>query len=199
MPGVSVRMLNDDPKVSEMLERVMSRAHDPAQSSKSQPSATEHKNDTPASDCEEAREWWLPGICGQTHVTTNFGQVPAQLLRVGDRVRTSSGRYRAIKRIRETKLDSQFIERHPDARPVLIPEGALAQNLPMQDVILSPAQVIFVSMTLESPKEFRAKDLARSSQAVDKTLGMVSYFELSLDTEDNVSCEGIWVKSAGVQ
>ena len=190
-------MSNNNTDVSALLERVISQAPTPVQSSKPQPSAGVMGNADLLPDDE--REWWLPGICGQTRVTTNFGQVPAQLLRVGDRVRTRSGHYLAIKKIRVTKLDCQFIEQRPDARPVLIPRGCLKQNLPSQDILLSPAQTVTFFATHTASKAIRAKDLARSSQAVDKTLGMVAYYELHLAAEDDVCCEGVWVKSAGVK
>lgn len=190
-------MFDSNPDVSALLKRVMSQAPAPVQRRRPRHSIEADGNAIPA--VEDDQEWWLPGICGQTRVTTNFGQVPAQLLRVGDRVRTRSWRYLAIKHIRVTKLDCQFVERRPDAKPVLIPRGCLDQNLPVQDVLLSPAQTVTVCSRLTTPKVTRAKDLSQSSQAVDKTLGMIVYYELQLEAEEDVCCEGIWVKSAGLQ
>lgn len=190
-------MLDNNTDVSALLERVISQAPTPVQSSRPQPSALGVGNANLLLDDDQ--QWWLPGICGRTRVTTNFGQVPAQLLRVGDRVLVRSGRYLAIKKISVTKLDCQFIEQRPDARPVLIPRGCLDQNLPSQDVLLSPAQTVTFFATHTASKVIRAKDLARSSQAVDKTLGMIAYYEVHLTAEDDVCCEGVWVKSAGVK
>lgn len=188
-------MLDDNPDVVALLERVMLKASGPAHDTKRRVSTEIEVASDPQSWDE--REWWLPGICGQTRVTTNFGEVPAQLLRIGDRVRTRSGNYLRIRLIRTTRLDCQFMGQRPDARPVVIARGSMGQDLPARDVLLSPAQLVTLTAGLTMPRALRARDLPQGFEAVDKTLGMVAYHELILDTEDDVCCEGLWVRSAG--
>lgn len=190
-------MLDNNPDVAALLERVLSQAPHPERNH-ARSNSEEIKRSATRSP-EEAQPWWLPGICGQTAVTTNFGQVPAQLLRVGDRVRTRSGRYLKIRHIRETKLDHQFVHGRPDARPVLIPKGSLSRGLPEQDLLLSPAQPITLVAGSNDTRVLRARDLSRGTQAVDKTVGMVAYYELQLEAEDEVCCHGVWVKATGTQ
>lgn len=192
-PRLNRTMLDDNPDVSALLKRVMSKAPEPSRDNA--PKTLEPVDGKDSPDIGDTQKWWLPGICGQTRVTTNFGQVPAHLLRVGDRVKTRSGGYLKIRRIRETKLDCQFIEKRNDARPVMIPQGSLGQGQPEQHVLLSPAQEVFVTAGGISPHVLRARDLSQSSAAVDMTLGMVGYFEIHLDEQDDVCCEGIWVRS----
>jgi hypothetical protein len=73
----------------------------------------------------------------------------------------------------------------------------LGQGLPEHDVLLSPAQKVTVLTGFNDTRELNARDVSRGTQSVDRTLGMVAYYELHLEAADDVCCQGIWVKSAG--
>ena len=184
---------NRKAEVSELLGRVISRASVPAREPANRPPTT--PDDHPKPPHGDGRKWELPGISGATHVTTNFGKVPAQLVRVGDHLKSRSGHYRPVLHIRETKLDSDFFVRHPEAKPVLVKRGSVGNGCPAQDVLLSPAQAVTVSAIAASPIATQARELSQSFQSVDKTLGMVAYYEFELDCPDDICCEGLWVKS----
>ncbi len=84
----------------------------------------------------------LIGFGPMSRVSTSFGEVPAQVLRVRDRVRTKTGEYLEIQKIDRITLDEDFLQYHPGAQPILIRAGALATNIPKADVILAPYQQI---------------------------------------------------------
>ncbi len=187
-------MVTREDTVSDLLERVMSRVPTPAENKEPRSAAPDHASN--ASDSAADPEWRLQGILAQTCVTTNFGKVPAHLIRVGDRVRTRTGRYLPVKDIQEYKLDLEYIERHSEALPVLIRQGAIDGRYPTQDVLLSPEQLVTLDGKHAKPKLVHARELPRSLHTVDPTLGLVAYFKFELEEPTEIYCEGIWVKSA---
>lgn len=187
-------MVVSNDNVSDMLERVMSRVPKPAEFRDNTRKAWAVRTLEAARSTDP--EWRLQGILAQTSVTTNFGKVPAQLIRVGDRVRTRNGRYMPVMDIHEYKLDLEYVERHAEALPVLIPTGAIDGRHPTQDVLLSPEQLVTCDGKHALPDMIRARDIPRSRRTVDPTLGLVAYFKFELEEPTEIYCEGIWVKSA---
>lgn len=191
--------------VSSLLSRVMSRVPETAPVSDVKPWDLEDRRRPAAPQPAPAPEpapasdavWRLQAIEGQTRVTSNFGKVPAQLLRKGDVVRTRQRRFVPIKAIREYKLDLGFLHKHPEAMPVMIPRGVLAGNLPFRDVFLSPAQVMNIGSERIRPEPVKARDVVRGRQMTDAPLGLVAYYQIVLDQADDVDCDGIWVRCGG--
>lgn len=187
-------MVTSEDTVSGLLERVMSRVPTPAENKETL--SAPRKLSSNASDGAADPEWRFQGILDQTCVTTNFGKVPAHLIGVGDRVRTRTGRYLPVKEIHEYKLDLEYIERHSEALPVLIRQGAIDGRHPTQDVLLSPEQLVTLDGRHAKPKLFHARELPRSLHTVDPALGLVAYFKFELEEPTEIYCEGIWVKAA---
>ena len=187
-------MVTSEDTVSGLLERVMSRVPPPAEEKETLSPSRELASD--ASGGAADPEFRLQGILAQTCVTTNFGKVPAHLIRVGDRVRTRIGRYLPVKDIHEYKLDLEYIERHPEALPVLIRQGAIDGRHPTQDVLLSPEQLVTLDGKHTKTNLVHARELPRSRHKVDPTLGLVAYYKFELEEPTEIFCEGIWVKSA---
>ncbi|MEM7075091.1 MAG: Hint domain-containing protein [Pseudomonadota bacterium] len=152
----------------------------------SRPSAPEER---------EAAEWTVAGIEGSTRVSTDFGEVPAHLVRVRDKLRSKDGRFLRVIRISEYKLDQRFLDLYPDARPVVIRPQALGRRFPMNTVQLSPAQRVAVPSDWSNRDCERADKLSSARASVDQTLGQVTYYSFDLGEPTMVQCEGLWVES----
>lgn len=173
----------------DILARVSARVGDaaPAKSATSQP---------PEDLAQPSRVWTLPGIAGATRVSTNFGEVPAHLIRVRDKLRTREGRYLPVLRIEEYKLDEEFLRLRPEARPVLIGPHASGGLKRSGNVILSPAQLVASPSDSGDTSGVRADELSRQRVTVDSSLGRLSYFVFDLGEPTVLRCEGLWVHSA---
>lgn len=139
--------------------------------------------------------WTLPGILGSTRVTTNFGHVPAQLVRVGDYVKARRNGYCRVTKIREHKIDEAFVASFPDARPIRIQRGAFSRGLPERDIAVSPAQTVCIETSHTREMKIKATEITALRVSFDTSLGMFAFYELVLDMPDDVLCEGVWLPS----
>ena len=73
-----------------------------------------------------------------TLVTTDNGDIPASLLRPGDKVLTRDNGYQAVRWVGERRMNGRFLLDNPHLRPVLVRAGAFGNGLPCQDIMLSP-------------------------------------------------------------
>lgn len=138
---------------------------------------------------EDHAEMSFMGIDGRTRLTTSFGDVPAQLLRVNDTLRTSDRRYAKIRKIDALKLDREFLAFHPDAQPVRICAGALAPGVPQKDLYLAPDQPVLAGTNAFSMKETTARALLSRPQVLRAPCEQVTYYRLTLDGEATVFSE----------
>ena len=129
------------------------------------------------------------GLEGRTRLTTSFGEVPAQLLRVNDTLRTSDRRYAKIRKIDALRLDRDFLAFHPDAQPIRICAGALAPGMPQKDLYLAPDQPILAGTNAFSMKQTTARNLLTRPQVLRAPCEQVTYYRLTLDSEATVFSE----------
>lgn len=129
-----------------------------------------------------------------TKIETDFGEFPAQTLRVRDRVRTRSGLFAEIRWLDRVVLSEDFLRRHPEAHPILIPAGALEHRVPMRDVIVSPGQTICVESRYMMRGERTAGDLARAGKAFRKPESIFTYTLFHCGVPTEVRAEGMWVR-----
>ena len=160
----------------------------------SAPALGHDDDDEPAEDCRES--WPMPGILGSTGVETSFGRVPAQLLRVGDMVRTRDGGFARTVRVTDIKLDEGFLATRPEAAPVIIPRDAFGANQPMRDVELSPAHPVFSGSGGAGCAGVPALQLSSRRGVIDADLGVLIYVQVHLSEPAQINCDGIWVGAA---
>ena len=188
--------MQDIPNIDEqadLLSRIADRIGSVATAarSRSHPPA-EDPADAPA----DSHEWKLPGIHGATRVTTNFGHVPAHLVRPRDNLKVRSGGYLPVLHIDEYKLDEDFLRRSPDAQPVLFRKGTLSEGVPSQDVCVSPVQDVIVPTAGRGQVPVPASNVSRDRQPLDRSLRLTSYFVFHLPETAFVRCDGVWVHMA---
>ena len=139
-------------------------------------------------------DWNLPGILGQTHVSTTFGEVPAQLVRRRDRLRTKDGDYLPVLRIDEYKIDHDFLLYQPDAKPIVVKAGSMAGSAPARDAYFSPGQKILRQKSGVQHELVTARDTSSLEYSFDRSVGQLSYFVFHLGRPAMIRCEGMWVQ-----
>ena len=138
--------------------------------------------------------WTLPGFGPMTRISTSFGEVPAQALRVRDQIRTDQGTLKSVVWLDRLRLDSGFLSRMPDAHAVLIRAGALGNGLPKADVIVSPEQSLGLGRHAHDLKFVKAKELLGRPGVVRKPEEILTYTLFHCGESICVRTEGLWAR-----
>lgn len=135
----------------------------------------------------------IRGLGPMTRVTTSFGDYPAQTLRERDRVLTSDGDFVPIQSIHRITLDSDYLNYHPSAQPILIRAGAFAQGIPAADILLAPYQKIDTGQAFIRQGAERALDAISRAQVFRKSETVITYTMFRCARPVSVRCEGLWI------
>jgi len=126
-----------------------------------------------------------------TRIATPAGDMPIESLRIGDTVITRFNGYRKIKWIGRQIFAPRFIAKNPDQIPVRITAGALARNIPMRDLFISPGHSMLIGQNL-----ILAKNLVNGVTVTQPAPSEdVHYYQLEFETHDCVLAEGAWSES----
>jgi len=135
-------------------------------------------------------------------IATKRGAVKVEALVVGDSVLTRDNGYQNIRWIGRRDLSVAELAAKPELRPVRIAKGALGQNLPEQDLIVSPQHRMLVSLTraelLFGEHEVlvaASHMLAQAGIQIDETATGVSYIHLLFDEHEIIRADGAWSES----
>ena len=79
-----------------------------------------------------------------THILTEQGEVAVENLQIGDQVQTAEGQPETIKWIGKQTIETHQVKNPLRGYPVLIKAGALGNNLPHQDLYVSPDHAMFI-------------------------------------------------------
>jgi len=148
----------------------------------------------PARDRDAAEPWTFPGFSGDARVMTSFGELPIKALRLRDPLRTPDGSYAPVQWIDRLNLDEGFLHGRPDAQPVCIAAGALGQDRPKNEFLLSPHQQVATN-DLRFRQEFRsARDLTGRPGIMRRPETVVSYYMFHCGRPVTVMVEGVWMR-----
>lgn len=126
-----------------------------------------------------------------TRIATPYGEVAVEDLRPGDMVLTLNRGRVPIRWIGRRVLDPQTIDRPQDAWPVRICRGALTENVPHRDLLVSPDHCLLVQDVL-----IPAKLLINGTTIVqEERHEPFEYFHVELDRHDVVLAEGMLTES----
>lgn len=134
------------------------------------------------------------GFTGNTRLSTSFGDVPAQLLRVNDTLRTSAGSYARIRRIDKVHLDQDFLSYHPEAQPIFVRAGAFGRDAPAKNASFAPQQKVMPKGAQGMKKMMTALDLTVYPHVYRMPVVPLVYYVLHCDQPAEVRAEGIWAQ-----
>jgi hypothetical protein len=138
----------------------------------------------------------VPPICflRGTRIETDEGPVAIENLRIGDRVRTHSGRYEPIKWIGRMSYDrAPGASWRGDVEPVCVAESALSPGVPARDLYVSQRHALLLAGTL-----IMAKDLVNGltiTLSAPKGLSRLDYLHLEFERHEVVYAEGAAAES----
>jgi len=134
----------------------------------------------------------LTAVCfvAGTRITTERGDVAVEELSQDDRIVTVAGddhALRAITWIGHRRIDLTSQKCPESLFPIRIHRGALAENLPQRDLLVSPDHCLFVDGQL-----IPAKLLVNGMSIVqDRSFRTVHYYHVELATHDVLLAEGL--------
>lgn len=149
--------------------------------------------DTPG---QRAENWPLPGFGWNTRITTSFGDLPIQGLRLRDPVRTSHGNYLQVKWIDQIHLDEDFLLSCPDAQPIIIHAHSFGPGRPAATISLSPAQRLNVAPGQFGQDIRRARDIDSRHGVQRGTETTLSYYLFHCGEPAQVMVEGMAIPVA---
>ncbi len=173
---------------TEILNRVADAMGDepPIQARRSRPVAPE--------ETAAPSKWTLAGFGPMTRISTSFGDVHAQALRVRDMIRTQHGNLKPIQWVDRVMLDRAFTKNVGDATAIMIRAGALGNGLPKHDVVVSPQQEIGIGSHGANVKYQRAATLLGRPGIIHKPEEIMTYTMFHCGEPVCVKMEGIWAR-----
>lgn len=135
--------------------------------------------------------WRLPGFGWNVRVTTSFGDMPVQGLRLRDPLRSPRGDLHPVAWIDQVHLDEEFLHFYPDAQPVVIRAGSLGSGRPKADVIVSANQKINVSPTPYGQDLRLARDLTSRPGIMRANSTGLTYYLFHCGQPATVLVEGL--------
>ena len=141
---------------------------------------------------ESSVNWTLPGFEGKCRVATSFGDLPIEALRPRDKVKCISGAYAEVKWIDAIRLDVDFMERHPEAHPIMIRSRALGGNFPVKNMLVSPAQPIWIPEASGKFRSVFARELDGHPNIMRMRKTETTYYRFHVGHPEQVCIEGSW-------
>jgi hypothetical protein len=128
----------------------------------------------------------FPCYCAGTLIRTPDGDVAVEFLAEGQLVVTASGEATPVRWIGRRTVN---VRRHPDpamVRPIRIAAGALSENMPARDLLVSPDHAMLVDGALIPAR------LLVNHRSVTEVIGVrtVTYFHVELDRHDIIIANG---------
>jgi Ca2+-binding RTX toxin-like protein len=133
-------------------------------------------------------------FAGGTRIRTDRGDVAVESLRAGDLVATVSGRGAPLKPVLWIGRRRVVLAGHPNAEaiaPIRIRAGALAENTPSRDLLVSPDHCLFLNGALVPARLL----VNGSSITVEAGLAEVTYYHVELEGHDVLLAEGAAAES----
>ena len=156
------------------------------------PAEPEPEDDELEATPARATRWTMPGFCAKARVTTSFGDLPVEALRLRDPVKTQSGEYRPVAWVDRMHLDEGFLSGFRGAAPIRFQQNALGRNYPNQNVMLSPGQRVVVPQEWSEEEIFTADELSVRTNIERLLSTQVTYYMFHVGAPDVVLVDGMW-------
>ncbi len=136
-----------------------------------------------------------------TLIATPHGEMPAELLRAGDKVVTRDNGIQTIRWVGQNALNWRDLQMFSHLKPVLIREGSLGDGLPERDMMVSPNHRILVSND-RTALHFDEREVLVAAKHLIGGMGMreidsfgTTYIHFLLDRHEVLLSNGCWSES----
>ena len=180
------------PRIARVLTRIRSDGPEAANGGK-QPKNSEADASPTIEQPLSSERWPLPGLAPMTRVRTSFGDVHAVALRKGDLVKTRSGEFKPIVWLNRVLLDEDFLAEKIDSNPIRIQAGAMGPATPVNDILVSPRQVVCPSPKSSLNKRREAADLLSKPGVMRIRETGLSYTMFHLGEAAEIQCDGMFL------
>ncbi|WP_182912893.1 Hint domain-containing protein [Paracoccus onubensis] len=137
-----------------------------------------------------------------TLIETDCGLVTIEALQPGNMVFTKDDGYQSIRWIGSTKLCKRQLAFAPNLRPIRIKAGALSENIPFQDLLVSPQHRVLVRSKIaqrmfDAPEVLVAAKQLLQLDGIDVAADVetVEYFHMLFDRHEVVFSNGAETES----
>jgi len=127
-----------------------------------------------------------PCYCRGTLIRTPRRELRVEDLTIGDLVTTISGEAKSIKWIGRRSYAGRFIAGKHDVLPIVVRAGALAPDVPVRDLWLSPGHALLLDGVLVQAEHLLNGLTILQAEAVDQ----VEYFHLEFEGHEVIFAEG---------
>ncbi|MEO9825992.1 MAG: Hint domain-containing protein [Paracoccaceae bacterium] len=136
-------------------------------------------------------------FCNGTKIQTVSGPKRVETLNAGDLIQRSNGSFARLARVFHTTLNRPALDAKPTLYPVRIIAGALGNDLPQRDLLVSRQHRMMVSSKI-AERMFGQTDVLVSAIRltalpgifVDETQDTVSYYHLLFEAHEVILAEG---------
>ena len=119
--------------------------------------------------------------------------MPIEALRVGDYVRTFSGKMVCVRKIDQVNLDDDGMRTCPSVQPTRISANAFGPGRPVQEILVLPEQEIGPDAHVAT--RFKtATELCPQARAHRVKTSGHTYYQIHCDEAVTVRVEGVWVR-----
>jgi len=136
--------------------------------------------------------WKSPGFHRLCRVSTSFGDLPVEALRLRDQVKTLSGAYKQVQWIDKIRLDADFLRRHPEAHPIQLRARSLGGTQPGKNMLVSPGQMLHATGLIGNIKKGMAAEFDGYPSINRLQQTEITYYRFHCGEPETVCIEGAW-------
>ena len=120
-----------------------------------------------------------------TKILTSRGERAVETLQIGDKLKTLHAGYQKIKWIGTRCYDGRFIAGNKAALPICIKRNAIAANIPVRDLFVSPGHAICIDGVLVHASRLVNGFSVVQAERVDS----VTYYHIEMETHEIIFAE----------
>ena len=149
------------------------------------------------SEIEQVVICFAPG----TQIATMRGEISAQNLKEGDKILTRDNGMQTLAWVGKRKLYAQELAIRPEFNPIYIKAGALGDNVPERDLVVSPNHRMLISSRV-SDYLFGEREVLVAAKYLTGLDGVeqvpstgVEYIHLMFENHEIILADGAWTES----